>query len=277
MNILFGLLISLSAYAYIPEYSLIASRAAEQHGRFGTAYQIEQDVTYRKDAEAYTVKEIWTVTGENNLRVTVEGRGPLKGLVQGTWIYDGSLKTFFDGGQAKNQRMGDEWLEPLFHFRNSKYFRSRLVNLKVAPQESLRDRAPLSAEGPIRYEPSGFLRLSRVGGAVAWAIGVPPTVGIAPTVWMEQDQFVLRKYRSANQVTVKADNYAKYDETFWYPSQISYEFGSHTVTVNTVSVKSLGKLGPGDTRFKLSSLTPARDSVKLPDTNGLREFYSRFR
>lgn len=277
MNLIFALLMGLTAQAYIPEYSLIASRAADQHGRPGFAYQIEQDVTYRKDAESYTVHETWTVTGENNLRLTIEGRGPLKGLVQGTLIYDGSLKTFFDGGQAKNQRMGDEWLEPLFHFRNSKYFRSRLVNLKVTPAESLRDRAPLNTEGPLKYEPSGFLRLSRVGGSVAWAIGVPPTVGSAPTVWMEQDQFVLRKYKSASQVTLKADNYAKYDETFWYPSQISYEFGGATITINTLSVKSLGKLSGSDNRFKLASLTAAKDSVKLPDTNGLREFYSRFR
>jgi hypothetical protein len=279
MNILWGLLISLSAQAYIPEYSLIASRAADQHGRYGHTYQIQQDVTYHKDAESYTVRETWTVNGENNQRVTIEGRGPLKGLVQGTWIYDGSLKSFYDGTQAKNQRMGDEWLEPLFQFRNSKYFRSRLVNLKVTPPESLRDRPPLSSstEAPIRYEPSGFLRLARVGGTVAWAIGVPPRVGVAPSVWIEQDQFVLRKYRSANQVVLKADNYVKRDETYWYPSQITYEFGGSTVTINTVSVKPLGKLGKNDTRFKLSSLKPDRDSVKLPDANGLREFYSRFR
>lgn len=277
MNILLALFFPLLASAYIPEYSLIATRAAEQHGR--GAYQIEQDVTYRRETESYTIKETWTVLGENNLRVTIEGRGPLKGLVQGTIIYEGSLKSFLDGAQAKNQRLGDEWLEPLFHFRNSKYFRSRLVNLRVAPGESLRDRAPInSAEGAtIKYDPPGFIRLSRVGGAVTWAIGVPPTVGTSPTLWMEQDQFVMRKYRSASQVTLKADGYAKYDETFWYPTTITYSFGDMTVTINTTSVKVLGKLAPNDARFKMSSLVPARDAVKLPDTNGLREFYSRFR
>ncbi len=275
MNVLLALLVPLAAHAYIPEYSLIASRAAEQHGR--GAYQIEQDVTYRRETEAYSVKETWTVLGENNLRVTLEGRGPLKGLVQGTIIYEGSLKSFLDGASAKNQRLGDEWLEPLFHFRSSKYFRSRLVNLRVAPQDSLRDRPPLSIEGPLRYEAPGFLRLSRVGGAVTWAIGVPPTVGTSPTVWIEQDQFVLRKYRSASHVTLKADGYAKFEERFWYPTTMSYSFGDTTVTVSTISVKSLGRIQPSDSRFKISSLTPARDALKLPDTNGLREFYSRFR
>ena len=91
-------------------------------------------------------------------------------------------------------RLGDDWLEPLFHFRNSKYFRGRLASLKVTPAESLHDRAPLSSEGDLKYEPPGFVRLSRVGGSVAWAIGVP-AYGNPPTVWIEQDQFVVRKYR----------------------------------------------------------------------------------
>lgn len=264
------------ALAYIPEYSLIASRAADQHGK--GAYQIEQEVTFRRDTETHSVKETWTVTGENNLRVSIEGRGPMRGLVQGTMIYDGSLKTFLDdSARAKNQRLGDEWLEPLFHFRSSKYFRSRLVNLKVAPSESLRDRAPLNAEGPPKYEPLSFLRLSRVGGAVNWAIGMSPTVGTSPTVWIEQDNFLLRKYRAANQATLRADGYAKYDEGFWYPRTITYSFGDFTVTINTVQVKYLGKIAPTDARFKTASLNPQKDALKLPEVDGLREFYSRFR
>lgn len=267
---------SFSAQAYIPEYSLIATRASEQHGK--GAYLIEQEVTFRKESEVHTVKETWIVTGENNSRVTIEGRGALRGLVQGTMIYEGSLKTFLDpSAQAKNQRLGDEWLEPLLHFRFGKYFRSRMVNLKVAPAESLRDRAPLNAEGPPKYEPLSFLRLSRVGGAVTWAIGMSPNVGTSPTAWIEQDQFLLRKYRSANQTTMRADGYAKHQEGMWYPKTITYAFGDYTVTTNTLQVKHLGKIAPTDARFKMSSLNAQRDALKLPDVDGLREFYSRFR
>ena len=279
ISILIFVLAASRAFASVPEYGTIASRAADQHGR--GAYQIEQEVTYRHDTESYTVKETWTVAGENNLRVTLEGRGPLKGLVQGTFVYDGSLRSFVDGGsmQARSQRMGDDWLEPLLHFRNGKYFRSRLVNLRVLPPETLRDRPPLNSEGAPDYEPPSFIRLARVGGGVSWAIGLPPTVGNAPTVWMEQDQFVLRKYRAANGTILRADGYAKFDDGLWYPKSIGYTFGGgkYTVQINTLGVKYLGRLSSEDARFRAASLNPQKDALRLPDSDGLREFYSRFR
>lgn len=269
--------LSLGARAYVPEYGTIASRAADQHGR--GVYQIEQEVTLRQDTESYVVKETWTVTGENNLRVTLEGRGPLKGVVQGTFVYDGSLRSFVDAsGAARSQRVGDDWLEPMFHFRSSKYFRSRLVNLKVVPAETLQDRPPLNFEGTPQYTPPSFIRLSRVGGSVSWAIGLNPTVGAGPTVWLEQDQFVLRKFRTANNVVLRADNYGKFDNGLWYPRAISYTFGNTNVQISTLSVKFLGAaLGASDNRLRASSLVAAKDALRLPESDGLREFYSRFR
>lgn len=275
MSIFALLWTAVSCFAYIPEYSLIASRAAEQHGR--GAYQIEQEVTYRRETEFYSVKETWTVLGENNLRVTLEGRGPLRGLVQGTIIYEGSQKSYVDGNAARNARVTDNWYEPFFHFRSSKYFRSRLVNLKVTSSESLRDRNPLNVEGPPVYEPTSFLRLSRTGGGVAWAIGMNPTVGTSPTIWVEQDQFVVRKFRGADQSVMRAENYQKFADGFWYPRNIIYTFGGTVIQTNTLSVKSLGNVSANDSRFKTSSLTPAKDALKIPDSEALREFYSRFR
>lgn len=269
---------TVSAMAYIPEYSMIASRAADTHGK-GT-YQIEQDVTIRKEAEAFTVRETWLVSGENALRVTIEGRGPLKGLVSGTILYGGSTRAFFDGGGVKTQKLGDEWLEPLFHFRNSRYLRSRLVNLKVAPQESLRDRPPLPSdvEGKeIKYEPPSFVRLSRVGGSIAWAIGLDPALGDSPTLWLEQDQFFLRKYKSLSQVILNAGDYAKFDDGLFYPRSRSYQFSGFTVQVQTVKVQTVSRSSGRDKRFTTASLAAEKDILKLPDVDGLRDFFLRFR
>lgn len=267
-----------SALAYIPEYSMIASRAAEAHGK-GT-YQIDQDVTIRKEAEVFSVRETWLVNGENSMRVTLEGRGPLKGLVSGTVLYDGNSKAFFDGGGVKAQRLGDEWLEPLFHFRNSRYLRSRLVNLKVAPQESLRDRAPLPSdvEGKeIKYEPPSFIRLSRVGGSIAWAIGLDPAQGDSPTLWLEQDQFFLRKYKSLNHVILNAGDYTKFDDGLYYPRTRTYQFSGFTVQIQTVKVQSVNRASGKDKRFLSSTLAAEKDILRLPDVDGLRDFFLRFR
>lgn len=268
---------SWAASAYIPEYSTITLHAADQHGK--GLYHIEQEVTYRRGTDSQTVKEIWQVNGEGNQRLTIEGRGPLKGLVGGTIVFENSAKFFADpnGGGVRQQRLGEDWLEPLFHFRSSHWFRNRLVNLKVTPPESMKDRPPLNSEGDPVYEAPGFIRLARTGGGISWAIGVPPTVGQAPTIWMEQDQFVMRKFRGASQAVLKADDYKKYEDGFWYPRSRTYTFGNYTIEVKTLSVKSTGKLASGDNRFKSSSLNPAKDALKLPEVDGLREFYQRFR
>ncbi len=269
-------LVTSAAHAYIPEYSLITSHAADQHGK-GT-YLIEQEVTYRKNADAFSVKETWLVANENKMRLTLEGRGALKNIVQGTILFDGGQRLNLDssGRGVRSQRLGEDWLEPLFFMRSSKSLRARLVALKVAPPESLHDRATLSTDGP-SYQPPSFLRLSRVGGAIAWAIGMPATSTLQPTLWLEQDQFVLRKFRGANQNVLKADNYAKFEDGLWFPRQRSYTFGSYTVDVVTLQVRSLGKQKPGDARFESRSLSSAHDALKEPEVDGLKEFYARFR
>lgn len=277
LGFLLTAIFSLSAQAYIPEWPVIASRAADQHGKSG--YQIEQEVTFKRDAEVYAVKETWLVLGEGNMRLTLEGRGNLKGVVQGSYVYDGPAKFFVDANQVKNQRLGEDWLEPLFHFRSGKYLRQRLVNLKVAPQDSLRDRPPLNFEGEPNYKAPSFIRMSRAGGSLAWAISATPASNPSgPTLWIEQDQFVVRKFKGASQVTLRADDYAKFEDGFWYPRARTYDFGGFQVQVQTLNVKSIGKPNAStDSRFKAASLVPAKDGLILPDADGLREFYLRFR
>ncbi len=269
------LLWTMQVSAYIPEYDMIASRAAIQHGR--GSYKIVQDVTIRKETESFTVRETWYVTGESAMRLVLEGRGPLKGLVSGHFLFLNSTKRFHDGSALRSQKLGDEWLEPLFHFRSSKYFRSRLVALDVAPKESLRDRPPLpiDSDPSTKYTPPSFIRLSRTGGAIAWAIGKNPAEGESPTVWLEQDLFVLRKLKFPGQLILRADNYNKYNERFWYPGERTYEFGGYKVQVNTVKVEPYGG-SVKDKIFQVKSLT-AKEEVKLPDVEGLKDFYLRYR
>lgn len=273
---LMSALVGWTANASILEYGTIASHAAEQHGR--GAYLIEQDVTYKRENESFTVKETWQVLNESEMRLTLEGRGALKGLVGGTMIYTGGSRHFVDGGaqSVRSQRLGEDWLEGFFHFRSSKWLRNRLVALHVTPPESLQDRPPLNAEGPPVYQEPSFLRFGRTGGVTAYAIGIPPTVGIAPTIWLEQDAFFVRKYRSSNQLVLRADEYTPYGD-LWYPRTRSYQYGQTTIQIQTLQVKPLGKLPAGDARFKSAALNVQKDVLRLPEPDALREFYARFR
>ncbi len=251
-------LFTASAWSYIPNYSMILSHAADQHGK--GSYLIEQDVIYRQQSEAYTVKETWVVAKDGSMRVVLEGKGPLRGLVQGAIIFTSTNKYFVDANGARTQRLGIDWWEPLFHFRSSQFLRTRLAALGIVPA----DVTPQ-------------LRLSRVGGGIGWLISSGPPREAQPALWIEQDQFVIRKLRSSNQNLLRANDYAKFEEGLWYPKQKIYNFGSFGVEIQTTRVKWLGNAMPATTKFTSGSLEPSKDALRLPDIEGLREFYSRFR
>ena len=278
----FGLLCALLfanfSYAYIPEYSTLLNKAANQHGK--GIYQIEQEVTFQKDSESYAIKETWLVQNEYNMRVTFEGRGLLKGAVQGVYVYESNSRYFLDNaGTLRQQRLTEDWLNPFLVFRSAKYARQRLVNMKIAPVESLNDRNPLNSTGSPNYTAPSFIRLSRVGGSICYAIGnAPAALGtVVPTAWLEQDQFVFRKIRTANNTIWKADDFTKTDDGFWYPKVQSYTWGSYSVTIQTISVKAVAKSPATEALMRAKSLQGSKDFQRLPETDALRDFFSRFR
>ena len=268
---------SATALAYIPEYSTILSRAASQHGK--GLYKIEQEITLRKDNESYLLKETWTVQSENAMRVSIEGLGFLKCAAAGVQIYEGSQRQFIDpSGALRSQRLSDDFLHSFLVFRSSKFARNRLISMKIAPADSANDRPPLNIDGEPKYSPPSFLRLSRVGGSICYAVGAAPlpTPTTQPTAWIEQDQFVFRKIRTSTDAVWRADGYAKYGD-FWYPKTQTYTWGPYQVTIQTTSVQPLTKSPQAEALLKSKSLVPARDALRLPEADVLRDFYSRFR
>lgn len=270
------------SHAYLPDYHLIMSRTAENHGRGG--YLIEQDLVFRGDPDPLVVKESWILTGENSLRVTFEGKGRLQGQIQGTFVYDHNTRRWIeDGGAVRSSQLGPDWVEPFFHFRYSKNIKPKLVALKIAPAESLRDRTSKVEDNKWVYAPQTFMRLSRTGGTVNYAIGVPTAPDASeshPGLWIEQDQFVIRKLRLPSQALIKADEYTMHSSNLWLPKVRSYSWGGESVQVYISNVRSLGTKGKYLDWLKPSSLEKEKSSaraVKVPEIGAIKEFYSRFR
>ncbi|MCB0386812.1 MAG: hypothetical protein KDD43_15565, partial [Bdellovibrionales bacterium] len=108
-----------ASLAYIPDFKMIMSRTAENHGR--GIYQIVQDVTLQEEPESLVVRETWYIKGENQMRLEVRGRKRLEGLVAMTFIYDGNRRFYVDpNGAKKVSRSSEDWFEPYFHFRFQK-------------------------------------------------------------------------------------------------------------------------------------------------------------
>lgn len=271
------------ASAYIPDYQMIMSRTAENHGR--GIYVIEQDVVFRGDPDPLIVHETWWISGENAMRLNFEGRGALKGLVQGAFVYESNSKFWKEAaGSTKSARLSEDWFEPFFHFRFSKNIKPRMVALKMAPTESLKERVPQVTNKEtleFKYPQQKFVRLSRTGGTINYAIGTPTPVDDAagsPGLWIEQDQFVVRKIRMPSQTVVTAEGYSRQVESLWLPKTRTVSWGTNSVQVHTAQVKHLEKSG-GD-NLKLSSIDVQKNPalvVRLPEQDMIREFYSRFR
>jgi hypothetical protein len=263
-------LLCLSAQAYSPPYTMILSRTAENHGR-GT-FVIEDEVAYRDGTNLQLVRETWTVLDENRMKVSFEGEGALKDQIKGSFIYENRNRLSNETGATKPRRLTENWLEPLFYFKSSKTMRSRLVQLKFAPPESLKDRPVIKPSGGADFEPESYVKLTREKGMVAWAISKDFDSHSSPELWVEQDQFVVTKIRQDASASIDADDYAKFDGGLYFPRSRTYHWNDKTVTIQLLSIKSLGT-SKGKDPLAASSLSPFRFSGSDP----LKEFYLRFR
>lgn len=285
MKTLIILLFSLTAASAmaIPDYHMIMSRTADNHGR--GIYQIEQDVVFRGDPDALVVHETWWIGGENSMRVNFEGRGSLKGLVQGAIVYDENQKHWREeGGTLKTARLTDDWFEPFWHFRFSKNIKARLVSLRIAPPESLKPRGVSVKDGiEFTYAPQSFMRLARAGGTISYAIGTPSDAEGAtgaPGLWIEQDQFVVQKIRLPTMVLIRGEQFNKYSDDFWLPRTRTVAWGANSVQMHVGNVRSLKKAGSAAEMLLIKSIDAQKNPgviVRWPEQDLIREFYQRFR
>jgi hypothetical protein len=128
--------------------------------------------------------------------------------------------------------------------------------------------------------PQMGLRLGRVGGVVNYAIGEPTPVGAAPLpgLWIEQDQFLVRKVRFPDQVSVLADQYQHLELNLWLPKVRTVNWNSQLAQIHLINARSYPKSSPNQLALlNPKSLSERAVPLRLPEDPVLREFYSRFR
>jgi hypothetical protein len=271
--------VSLPVFAYIPPLSVILSRTTDNHGK-GFA-RITQNVIFTQANSSYIVKETWITDGAQKMVLLASGQNDLGQKFQFQSYYALGNRHFVDSnGARKVSKVGDDWFEDLFLHRTSDGMIARLHALKMIPAEALRRQPDVYNIKNITHPIESFLRLSRSGGKVAFAISVaPPATEEAtdPTLWIEQDGFVVLKARFPSESTVSATDYKTYGENFHFASQKEVRWKTNRVLINTTKVEvfprthSIGK--------DLSVNTPSATSgaLVMPAIDGLQEFYSRFR
>ncbi|MBC7371612.1 MAG: hypothetical protein H7326_08610 [Bdellovibrionaceae bacterium] len=273
---LFALLLT-AAFAYIPPTRMILQRTSENAG--SGIYAIEQEVQFTSAQDSFFVKETWLVENDHSMRLTVTGTKDLKDQFKMQYVYAGGLRWNLGAGR-ESKRMNEDFLEKYFHFRTTEHLATAMMQLKILPANALGKKVLPKTVDLIKYEPEDFVRLSRTGGTTNYAYGLPSAVDANPNpgLWIEQDQFLIRKLRLPSQVEVTAENYNAYARGLNFPKVRTVRWGQNTVTIRLIGVTSrpnvtAAQFQPSslDSPIKLEALnTQAAKDVVL-------DFYSRFR
>jgi hypothetical protein len=271
---------SVAAWAYIPPYWMILSRTADNHGH--GVYQIEQEVAFQQGDEPLIVNERWTIESENTMRLEVTSRKQSEPFHL-TYIYrDGRRHWVDENGVKKSERVPEDWFEPFLYFRLSKNLKALAVQRGMAPATSLKSEPYKYTAKKPSPDPEPYVRLSRVDGLVAYAIGTPTpasTNEMLPGIWIEQDHFLVRKVRFASQAELTAQNYKNFHD-LWVPRDMQISWQGHEAKVSVTNVISLGPEAKKKSSFDPSDLNFGKNpqvASQLPNDPAIRDFYSRLR
>lgn len=272
------LLGSITVQAYIPPARMILQRTADNSG--SGAYQIEQELQFPNGAEPLLLKETWLVENDRSMRVTVTGQREFSTL---RWqiLYGGGQKWSTRGGGTPNAtNISADFVERFFHVRSGESLATWLMGMKILPAGATHRKALPRKSEDIRYQSEDFVRLARTGGSVAWAFGTPAAAEgtDAPAgIWIEQDQFVIRKIRLPSGADITAENLTSYPRGLIFPKTRTIRWGPHSVNINVLSINAKPNVAGQLTPSRLEA-APRNDLLKgQPAQSLIEEFYSRFR
>lgn len=260
------LFFSLLAFAYIPPTSMILKRACENSGV--ATYAIEQELQTNLGEDTLSWKESWIIENERTMRLTVSSP---KDSTLGSW----SVQYVYSGGQRWNmnssrrtesQKIPDDFIERWFHFRNPENMYQHMLAQKILLKSDNKE---------------SNLRLARSMDVVNYAFGEPTPESseeLKPGLWIEQDQFLVRKLRLGSRAEVTAENYAPYAKALQFPKLRVVTWKGHSIQIKTLSIVARSNVAPH--LFQASSLDQSTSidglqNLELKKT--IEEFYTRFR
>lgn len=273
ITILLSFSLSSSAWAYLPQPRVILARTAANQG--SGAYQIDSLVEISSEKGQHTFRETWIIENENSFLLTVKSEKPGGGTVQFSIRYDGDGKTFFNQ-KSLSQSLPAEFFEKFWLARSMDSLGRLMIKSKVAPTSVLQRRSPPKSLTEPHYAQEPFLRLGRFDGVINWVFSMGES---QPSLWVEQDQFIIRRLRFNDQTEIRASRFSTYAKALHYPKSRVVKWGPHQATLTTTSVSSLPS---ADATKKVSAANlDASSSLQALEVfssqPAIAEFYSRFR
>lgn len=275
MNLIAALFVSTFAAASIPPTRMIFQRTSENAG--SGAYTIEQEVQIPNGAEPLLLKETWIVAGDRSMKVTVTPLRDPKDSVKIQIAYVDGQRWILKDGKRVGGPVPLDFAERPFHLRTPEAAVALFSSMKIVPARAIDKKALPRKSDDIKHVPEDFVRLARSSGVITWAFGPPASPGSSvkpPGLWIEQDQFVIRKIRFPSEAEITADSYTPYARGLHFPKERTVRWGANTVSIRVLSVgskASTANLSSLDSSWKVQGLD------QQPAAAVIEEFYTRFR
>ncbi len=248
-------LTSLFSYAYVMPLDVVLKKNTALTGT--QIFAVEQDVIFKDQVREYIIRESWLIEGDRNLKLTATGTGDLKDSFRFVAIYNTKNKTILMGKNKVTQVTELDFFERYLAIRSTDSFKNYLSEMKIAPS----------------------IRLSRAGGAAAFALGeASPTANVLHTqVWIEQESFALRKIRLPSAAEVSFSDYSTFGNVR-YPKSKKVSWANNEVQIKVRSVTT--KTGATLNTFYPQNLEQPSEILlanKGATATLIEEFYKRFR
>ena len=269
---------SLVGQAYIPNSQFIFLKLVKNHG--SGDYRIEQEVTFPFGNDQKVIKETWYSRNGQDFYLLAKGRGfHLERL-----YINGKAYAKSSNGQIVQLPWPKEFVEPWFLTTSTRDLTSLIRKADIAntsafnwdPVKSL-EKAESPDDLPVR--------LTRNRGVVMYSYGTPTpkdTEDLNPTLWVEQDRFVVRRIRYKSKTEIIADEFSEYAKNLSFPKTRMVNWSELSVPLRVVQITALGN-GSSRTTNLLSynSFVKNKENKTVVEenlvNNSIEDFYSRFR
>lgn len=235
---------------------------------------VEQDVVLGEGSQTITLKETWSIEGDDKMKVVVTSP-QVKGAVFAA-VYRGGQRQIAQGGQVSSGPGPTEPIEALHHFRSSQRMGALLIRMNLIPESAMTYRPTGVKSTQFVYKEEPFVRLARTNGIVAYALG-SPSIGeeeLSPGLWIEQDVFVVRKVRFPSGAVVTADQYSIIGKNTQFPKQREVRWNSNKALIQFKNAQAKPLAPNVFNSVEVSSFDNIQDALLK---SFAEEFYLRFR
>lgn len=263
-----------TAKAYIPSSKMIIDKWVENNTT-GPIY-FEQELMINGDGLSATVKETWYVENESVLAVLVQGEKNLKDKLQFLIQYNGKRRQSSMPIFKTSEGIGVDFFEPLFFMKSSQKLMPFIVASGIVGSDIQGSTNFQRQKDTFLHTPEPFVRLGRTGSSVSYVIsGVTGVEAKLPGIWLEQDQFLLRKIRNARETEMSVDKWGNYSRGWKLPKERNYVWGEKSAQAKMLDVR----IPQGNIKNLVIKAQEIRSSEfeNAPEKTLIEEFYLRFR